>query len=112
MPIGKYIADFACPAAHLNVEVDGSQHSREADQSRDAERSAWLEAEGYRVIRVWNSDVMRDIEPVMELIYAELHGALDAAPRTFKHARRRDAVRDDHPTPARRARRPSPSRGG
>jgi very-short-patch-repair endonuclease len=112
MPIGNYIVDFACPAARLVVEVDGSQHGSERGLSRDGERSAWLESQGYRVVRFWNSDVVRDIEAVMELIYAELYGALNAEPRLLKHTRRKGTVRDDHPTPARYARRPSPSRGG
>lgn len=112
MPIGNYIVDFAYPAARLIIEVDGSQHGSEHGLSRDADRSAWLTAEGYRLVRVWNNDVMHDIEAVMDLIYAELYGAPNAEPRSFRHTRRKDAVRADHPTPARDARRPSPSRGG
>ena len=112
MPIGSCIVDFACPAARLVIEVDGSQHGSEHGLSRDADRSAWLTAEGYRVVRVWNNDVMQDIDAVMELIYAELHGSLNLEPGTFRHTRRRNAAREDHPTPARKARRPSPSRGG
>ena len=72
MPIGNYIVDFACPAVHLVIEVDGSQHGTEIGRQSDSERTAWLNAEGYRVVRFWNSDIMRSIDAVMEVIYAEL----------------------------------------
>ncbi len=110
MPIGNFIVDFACPAAHLIVEVDGSQHGSDQGLSRDSERTAWLNAEGYRVLRVWNNDVTRDIDAVMELIYAELYGAPSAETKALKHRRRLTAPAD-HPTPARKTRRPSPLQG-
>jgi very-short-patch-repair endonuclease len=52
VPIGRYIADFACFKSKLIVELDGSQH---ADSAYDAERDAWLEAQGFRVLRFWNA---------------------------------------------------------
>src|SRR5687767_138520 len=67
-PIGNYIADFVCLEAMLIVEVDGSQH---ADQvAYDEERTAFLVTEGYEVLRVWNNEVMRRPDSVMEAIYA------------------------------------------
>src|SRR5687767_14917395 len=60
-PIGPYIADFACMAARLVIEVDGSQHGLDAGMRRDARRTQWLEREGYRVIRFWNNDVTENI---------------------------------------------------
>jgi very-short-patch-repair endonuclease len=50
MPIGKFIVDFACPAARLIVEADGSQHDEGDARLRDERRTAWLESEGYRVL--------------------------------------------------------------
>jgi len=97
-------------AARLIVEVDGSQHGLEAGMSRDAERTRWLEQEGYRVIRFWNNDVTGNIKGVLEAIHVALHGSLDSNALKFKHERKRGAA--GHPTPARSARRPSPSRGG
>ncbi|MDP9415418.1 MAG: DUF559 domain-containing protein, partial [Pseudomonadota bacterium] len=47
--LGRYVVDFCCLEARLIVEVDGGQHSEEAD----AVRTAWLEAEGFRVRRFW-----------------------------------------------------------
>jgi very-short-patch-repair endonuclease len=111
VPIGPYIADFACMAARLVIEVDGSQHGQEQIAVRDAERTSWLESEGYRVIRFWNNEVVRDKTAVLELIYAAVYGSAEAEPKALKHARI-PRVGSGHPTPARSARRPSPSRGG
>jgi len=110
VPIGPYIADFACMAARLVVEVDGSQHGRDAGLARDLERTQWLEQEGYRVIRFWNNDVTKNIRVVLEAIDVALYGSLDSNAFELKHERKRGA--SNHPTPARAARRPSPSRGG
>ena len=93
MPIGKFIADFACPAARLIVEVDGSQHGEAAGRGRDEERTQWLASEGYRVIRFWNNDITGNIEGVMEAIYDALYGSPTAESRVFKH--RRSQVRSD-----------------
>ena len=76
-------------AARLVVEVDGSQHGEATGSKHDRERTQWLEAEGYRVLRFWNNDVMRNNRAVMEAIYAELYG--DAAPRPLTHDRRKPA---------------------
>ena len=70
VPIGDYVADFACLAERLIVEVDGSQHiEREAE---DAQRTAWLQARGYRVVRVWNNDITANPEGVVAAILAAL----------------------------------------
>jgi very-short-patch-repair endonuclease len=58
--IGWFIADFVCPSAKLIVEVDGDTHDAEADEVRDAA----LMRRGYRVLRVTNEDVMRNVEGV------------------------------------------------
>jgi BirA family biotin operon repressor/biotin-[acetyl-CoA-carboxylase] ligase len=71
-PIGDAVADFACRSARLVVEVDGGQHAAEAD----AERTRIIELHGYRVIRFWNSDVMTNIDGVLEAIAQELDIAL------------------------------------
>jgi very-short-patch-repair endonuclease len=58
VPIRHFIVDFASHRAKLAVEVDGGQHSAEAD----AARTAIIEAEGYRVLRFWNNDVLGNAE--------------------------------------------------
>jgi very-short-patch-repair endonuclease len=64
-PIGPYVVDFVCREKRLIVEVDGGQH---ADSRRDRERDKWLVDRGYRVVRFWNNDVMKNIEGVLETI--------------------------------------------
>jgi very-short-patch-repair endonuclease len=68
-PIGSYIVDFICLEKRLIVELDGGQH---ADSQRDKVRDKWLVDHGYRVMRFWNNDVMRNIEGVLEAIATEL----------------------------------------
>ena len=69
-PIGPYIVDFACPSHGLVVEVDGGQHATRV--AADAHRTRALEAEGYRVVRFWNTDVLSNPEGVLEAIRAHL----------------------------------------
>ena len=89
MPIGKFIVDFACPAARLIIEVDGSQHGEEYGRTRDQERTQWLASEGYRVMRFWNNDITGNIEGVMEAIYDALYGSRAVESHIFKHRRSR-----------------------
>lgn len=88
-PIGRYVVDFFCPAKRPVIELDGGHHNDDATAKRDSERQAWLEQEGYRVIRFWNSDVTGDLKAVLERIYAEVHGSLEAEALPLKHHRRR-----------------------
>ena len=64
-PIGPYVADFACLEAGLVVEVDGSQHGV---SSTDPVRDDFLRRHGFRVLRVWNHDVLENVEGVCEVI--------------------------------------------
>jgi very-short-patch-repair endonuclease len=86
--IGSYVVDFLCPAARLIVELDGGHHNEAAIAARDRVRQHWLEQEGYRVIRFWNSDVTSSLSAVLETIYAQLHGSRDSVPETLTHQRR------------------------
>ena len=73
MPIGPYIADFACFAERIIVEVDGGQHA--TTEQYDIERTDFLKAQGYRVLRFWNNDVLSNTDGVMERIAESLsHG--------------------------------------
>jgi very-short-patch-repair endonuclease len=67
VPHGRYVVDFLCLDASLVVEVDGSQHADRLAR-RDKERTAYLEAQGLKVLRVWNVDVLTNLEGVLALI--------------------------------------------
>ena len=66
--VGNYIPDFCSPKAKLIIELDGSQHLQQEEY--DQERTKYLESQGYKVIRFWNSDVLNNTEGV---ILAILH---------------------------------------
>src|SRR5688572_16152409 len=67
-PIGRFIVDFYCTKAKLVIEIDGDTHA-ELDQAEyDQARTAWLEAQGYRVIRFQNAEVHKNLEAVMAAI--------------------------------------------
>jgi very-short-patch-repair endonuclease len=68
--LGPYIVDFASHGAKLIIELDGGQHAEQVD--RDAKRTAFLEAEGFRVLRFWNTDVMKNIDGVLETILSSI----------------------------------------
>ena len=66
--IGKYIVDFYCAEAKLIVELDGSQHYEEKGMEYDAERTAFLEQYGIRVLRIPNNEVIQNFRGVCEYI--------------------------------------------
>ena len=65
-PIGPYIFDFVCLERRLVIEVDGSQHMQRA--SLDARRDAWLAALRFRVLRLWDNQVLNEMAAVTEAI--------------------------------------------
>jgi very-short-patch-repair endonuclease len=75
-PIGSYIVDFVRRQRRLVVEVDGGQH---ADNARDVSRDKWLADHGYRVLRFWNSDVLDNMDGVLETIANALQVATSSS---------------------------------
>jgi very-short-patch-repair endonuclease len=73
-PIGPFIVDFFCPEKMLILEVDGEQHSADANRRADAERTHWLESQGHLVIRFWTNEVMQNLDAVCEAILAASRG--------------------------------------
>jgi very-short-patch-repair endonuclease len=69
-PIGPYIADFAWVAGRLVLELDGSTHHTEKGHTHDAHRDAYMQQRGWRVIRIENEDVYRNLEGVCEMIFS------------------------------------------
>jgi very-short-patch-repair endonuclease len=68
VPIGPYIADFACLEKNLVTEVDGGQHNALVD----ADRTVYFEARGFTLLRFWNNDVLGNVEGVCEMILGHL----------------------------------------
>ena len=71
-PLGIYIADFFCYPLKLVIEVDGKIHTQEDIRIRDVERQKLIEADGIRVIRFKNEEVMNHIDTVISTINAHI----------------------------------------
>jgi very-short-patch-repair endonuclease len=69
LPIGPYFADFVCLSARLVVEIDGEFHKEESDRRK----TAYLESQRFRVMRIPASDTDQHLDDVMESIFWELH---------------------------------------
>lgn len=67
-PIKAYVVDFACVEVRLVVEVDGATHSTDAEREHDEIRSRVLTREGWRIIRVSNNDIYRNLHGTLETI--------------------------------------------
>jgi very-short-patch-repair endonuclease len=74
VPIGPYFADFVSHRAKLIIELDGSQHADAIEA--DAARTSFLKSQGYRVLRFWNNEVMRNLDGVLTVIAAALPSPL------------------------------------
>ena len=85
-PLGSYYVDFVSHRLKLVIELDGAQHGSDEAQAYDARRTARLESQGYRVVRFWNHEVKRELNAVLDTIYAAV-----------------EDQRRIHPTPALRA---------
>ena len=69
--IGSYIVDFCSPRRKLGIELDGSQHLEQIEYDR--RRTEYLESRGYRVLRFWNNEVLKNIHGVLNGIWNELN---------------------------------------
>jgi very-short-patch-repair endonuclease len=105
-PVGRYILDFYCPALALVIELDGGQHAEH--ETRDLERDEWLKQNGVTVLRFWNSDVIENINGVLEVIAAKI-SELKSIPAHSRPRWRTGRAADPHL--AAFGRRPPPFRG-
>lgn len=71
-PIAGYIADFYCHEHKLAVELDGGQHFTEVGIERDAQRTERLNKSGVQVLRFANSQVLTEIEAVLQMIHEKV----------------------------------------
>ena len=79
-PIGPFIVDFAFTEARLIVEVDGATHATDEERAYDRRRRAYLNQRGWREIRVWNNDVYKNLDGVLEAIWREVIERAGVAP--------------------------------
>jgi very-short-patch-repair endonuclease len=89
LSIDPFVADLACREAKLIVEIDGSQH---VESNADATRTRFLEAEGWTVIRFWNSEVNENPDGVAQAILlkaAECLGGTHPQPLPSREGRKR-----------------------
>ncbi|QLQ12215.1 MAG: DUF559 domain-containing protein [Brevundimonas sp.] len=70
-PIGPYVVDFAHFASDLVIEIDGYHHTLPERQVRDLERDAWFADNGFRVLRIDESELKRDLSAVVQQIVAQ-----------------------------------------
>jgi very-short-patch-repair endonuclease len=69
-PFENYVLDFVCHRARVVIELDGSQHAEEKQIRHDEKRTKYLTRRGYRVLRVWNSEVFENPDGVAEAVLA------------------------------------------
>ncbi len=72
VPLHAFILDFVCFEARLIVEVDGFQH---AENARDLARDAFFRAEGFRILRFWNEEVVKNLDGACLTILSELRNS-------------------------------------
>ncbi len=70
-PIGKYIVDFICLKKKLAIELDGGQHAKKRVASEDRTRDEWMKSQGFKILRIWNHEVLQNLEGVLEIIADE-----------------------------------------
>jgi len=72
VPVGRYIVDFVSFRSQLVIEADGSQHGMPEGIRSDQDRDAFLKSQGFRVLRLWNSDIDTNLAGVMESVLSAL----------------------------------------
>jgi very-short-patch-repair endonuclease len=80
--VGPFFVDFVCHKKRLIIEVDGGQHNDSPQSEADRRRSLYLQANGYRVLRFWNNEVLNEIDGVLEVIAASIAQIKRASPPT------------------------------
>ena len=69
--MGNYIVDFCASRQKLIIELDGGQHLEQ--EAYDQERTEFLQSKGYRVLRFWNDDVLKDTNSMVQVILEALN---------------------------------------
>jgi very-short-patch-repair endonuclease len=87
-PMGRYVVDFVCHAAHIVVELDGETHDFEARQRHDAVRDEWLASRGYDVLRFTNDEVLSSLEGVLTVIREKAAARVRSTPPSLSLPRK------------------------
>jgi very-short-patch-repair endonuclease len=82
VPLGRYVADFLSFENQVVIEVDGSQHSGRAS---DIPRDKWFRTQGFTVLRLWNNDVLTNLEGVATLLLSPGADRASALRATLSH---------------------------
>jgi very-short-patch-repair endonuclease len=90
VPLRHYIADFACHRLKAVIEIDGGQHSAETDE----QRTRIIQAEGYRIIRFWNNEVLENPAGCFARLTLFL-----GRPYPHPASTRQQAAKSPHPSP-------------
>ena len=72
-PIDRFYADFVCIEEKVVIELDGAAHELTFD--RDAARDRRLGRVGFRVLRIPNDEVERNLGGVLQTILLFIEGA-------------------------------------
>ena len=70
--VGPYILDFYCPRARLAVELDGGGHAEIDQKIYDRDRTNYIKDKDIKVIRFWNTDILKNTEAVLETIKSKI----------------------------------------
>ena len=76
--VHPYIVDFICLENKMIVEIDGGQHAEQTGY--DQRRTAFLERAGYKVVRFWNNEVLKNIQGVLESLVVEIERIVPLTP--------------------------------
>ena len=66
--IGSYIVDFCCPEKHIIIELDGGGHDEKLQKEKDEIRDEYLKMNGWVVIRIWNNELDKNLDGILEYI--------------------------------------------
>lgn len=71
-PMCRFILDFYCVEARLGIELDGSVHLHQEQSEYDDARSLELSDYEVKILRFWNSEVIKYVDKVVDRICVEI----------------------------------------
>lgn len=86
VPIGPYVADFVCHECRLVIELDGGQHGVAGEALHDRQRTAWLAGRGFRILRFWNDEVLKNMGGALHRIEESLTDAPPSRPAALRRS--------------------------